>query len=199
MCQRPTPRDDAECGILPTPNAALPRLLAPRGARTLHPTGNPRRSCMSSRSPSIMRSLRRVTVALSGILLLQLSLLGAVSPCAHGYAAGDKGAHARRATSHRSDNGRTVTRAARSDGHATSHAASGPCSDDRDDSSKVPCDVPGVRGTCTEMSSCSSSQSSVATQMLQTIEPTRTRVAADEPTERASSPTVAPELPPPRV
>ena len=145
-----------------------------------------------------MRFTRRISVALSSVLLLQLSLLSAVSPCAHRHLGGEPGARRESVGSHVSMSEERAERAARLDGGAASDATELPCGDTSDRSPTDPCGASGIGGICTAMSSCSSVQSFVTSHRLEHLE-TPVTVAAAEPATLASGPASLPELPPPRV
>lgn len=145
-----------------------------------------------------MRFLRRLSVALSGILLLQLSLLGSGTLCALQHAAGSADMTGPAAAMA----GMMMGGGARA-GHEfvvigltdASKSPDGGCGDHRSADS---CGGPWAPGPCTTMSSCAWSQSSTVLPALAATS-AETDGNLPEPQVLQTGPVIAPELPPPRA
>jgi hypothetical protein len=144
-----------------------------------------------------MRLVRRLSAALSSVLLLQLSLLGSGSLCAlqhpSGHVAMDGAAPGMRAMVHGAADGATVSTVMAQPSDTPDPA--GGCGGNGPASS---CDGPWATGPCSSMASCAWSQSAGVSSAL-----TSARAEADvnhsQPRTLPAGPVVAPELPPPRA
>ena len=134
---------------------------------------------------------RRLTAVLSGVLLLQLLLLGSGSLCAmHGRGSdamagmmsmtGGGATHHRTATPDRS--GTTGDRASGADDQGTGGA----------------CHSPWAPRTCVSMASCLVVVAAVPSRALATVAVAASRLDVLAPAGARAGPTFAPELPPPR-
>jgi len=144
-----------------------------------------------------MKPLRRLTAALSSVLLLQLSLLGSGTLCALQHSGGHGGTdHASAGMAAMAHGASGVGNAAAMEVAATeadtpvngcdTHALAGSCGG------------PWSAGTCSSMSSCASSQTATVAPLIAWA----ARAAAigmPEPKTLHAAPAPAPELPPPRA
>ena len=134
-----------------------------------------------------MRFIRRVSLALSSVLLLQPMLLGAVSPCAQRHLGGRT-----------SQVTRVPHQSATSVNGVSASADEHPCSDSENRPLADACNVPGLASSCSSMSSCGWAQSTaVAPSVVSHIGETTINVT--EPAMLRTGQVVAPELPPPRA
>lgn len=178
---------------LPDKTQALARLrLLVRSVNCSH-RGDPRLFSLA-KSLSAMRALSRLSAALSGVLLLQLSLLGSGTLCALQHAAG------------RSDSSAEMSGMAMGRGATAVHQAAVIAPTDASKSSDRgcggrdaadSCGGPWAPGSCTTMSSCAWSQSTTVMPGLSTAN-AESGGTLPEPKLLQAGPVIAPELPPPR-
>ena len=145
-----------------------------------------------------MQFLRRLSVALSGVLLLQLSLLGSGTLCALQHAAGSAnmtGPPAPMAGMMMGTDTRGVHESVIIGPPDASKSPDGGCGDHQSTDS---CGGPWAPGPCTTMSSCTWSQSSSVVPALAAAS-AETDSNLPEPRVLQTGPAIAPELPPPRA
>lgn len=131
----------------------------------------------------MMSRLHRFAAVLSGILLLQLTLLGSGTLC--GMRAGDRAVGGQMVAM---ANGAMPTHA-QHDAPAKGCDAA-PTSHD--------CTSPAAPGTCAGMVSCAT-VAAPQVQLVAIATPRLTTIALPEPANVVSGPALAPELPPPRA
>ena len=144
-----------------------------------------------------MRFLRRLSAALSGILLLQLSLLRSGTLCALQHAAGSAdmtGPAAAMAGMMMGSGARAVHESVVIGLADASKSPHGGCGDHQSADS---CGGPWAPGPCTTMSSCAWSQSSTVVPVLAASAETAGNLP--EPRVLQTGLAIAPELPPPRA
>jgi len=142
-----------------------------------------------------MRLVRRLSAALSGVLLLQLSLLGSGTLCAlQGPSAPAAAPPAMTGMTHGAGGNVTASTVMEQSADALEDPANGCGGPGRAHS----CDGPWATGRCTSMSSCASSQPATVTSVFAWV---RGDISIDLPEPRSllAGPVVAPELPPPRA
>lgn len=145
-----------------------------------------------------MRLVRRLSAALSSVLLLQLSLLGSGTLCGlqhpSGHGAMDAMSPGMLAMMHGDAGSATVSTVMEQPTNAAENPADGCGGHGPRDS----CGGPWATGSCTSMSACGWSQSATVPP-LPTSANRETSVGHAEPRTLAAGPVVAPELPPPRA
>lgn len=137
-----------------------------------------------------MRFVRRVSIALSSALLLQLTLAG-TTPCARAIAGSDDDAGQRAAAA-------MEMTASASAPTAHSQTAERPCGGSAKIAAPGQCTESGMAGPCAAMSSCAGSPSASSAPELAELRGA-SNVRAPEPSILLAGPVVAPELPPPRA
>jgi hypothetical protein len=144
-----------------------------------------------------MAVLRRLTAALSSVLLLQLSLLGSGTLCAlqhpGGHGEKDHASTGMAAMMHAAPG--PVVMAGMESLAGTSDTPAGGCDGQAPAGA---CHGPWAAGTCTSMSSCASSQSATVAPLLAWAGRTLD-LSLPEPSALHAAPAEAPELPPPRA
>lgn len=142
----------------------------------------------------VMDLLRRVVATLTGLLLLQLMLLGSGTACAlrHDVARPEAAAHALTRMAHQTSAHKTVV-VTSSDSRAPMAPMGCDGTADRDD-----CRLPFAPRQCSAMTTCD-----VSAALAATIDPPAhvrtTERELPSVAETHSGPSFAPELPPPRV
>jgi hypothetical protein len=145
-----------------------------------------------------MRLVRRLSAALSSVLLLQLSLLSSGTLCElqhpSGHAAMRAGSLVMPEMSPAAAGMTTVSSAMEQPANAAENQTDGCGGQGAGDS----CGGPWATGPCTSMSACAWSQSATAPPALGAPNG-ETSVNHSEPRTLHAGPVVAPELPPPRA
>lgn len=149
---------------------------------------------MSRRSP-----FRRITAALSGALLLQLSLLGSGTLCPMHWADGAAaaGAHAHAMSHAAGADAMDHTSMAR--GAIGTRAAVAPDSPDGPCGAGHSCNAPWTPGACSTTAGCGAAAAAPAAIRMVAAASSQTPIAVAAAVLLPRGPSYAPELPPPRA